>query len=277
MVWQWPSPEMSPILADGVQLLAPKLSPEIVIDCEFAGTVGVFVIDKYETDGASNVKPAPEVPTCAPTVSANGYRPSTAERSGGSHETVVPDVHDVVVQESSPVTEAVAVCSVAEPKLSPEIVTEYELLSGRFPEAPTDERVGASNPNPEMSLVPTTADTVTDAYIFASWFELLSAHSNPVAEVHDVVAQSLASVTSAEVGEKTYEPKLSPLIVTVEPPDGGPFCVAEEIAGASNVMSKTRVPTTAETVTLAYAVARTVGTLIAQLRLVPDDHDAELH
>jgi hypothetical protein len=78
-----------------------------------------------------------------------------------------------------------------------------------------------------------------------------AAHWTVVPEVHAAVAHTLSPET-VPVGVKLYEPKLSPLIVTVPDPDPAVFFGAGPLyTGASNVNGfVARVPTTAPTVTL---------------------------
>ena len=89
-----------------------------------------------------------------------------------------------------------------------------------------------------------------------NWMTLTLAGSMPVwprqftveADVQAVVRQSLMSPIRA-VGVRAYPPKLSPLIVTLVPPDVGVFCLmADETDGASKLRPPRSVPTVALTV-----------------------------
>jgi hypothetical protein len=81
---------------------------------------------------------------------------------------------------------------------------------------------GASNVNAFVAFVPTTAPTVTFEYEVVSVVAALSVHATVVADDHDVVPQSASKATFA-VAVKPYEPKFSPVIVTIAPPDAAPF------------------------------------------------------
>ena len=72
------------------------------------------------------------------------------------------------------------------------------------------------------ALVPTTALTVTLGNETVSVDGTLGVHVMLVAEDHEVVPQIL-STTAVAVGVKPYEPKLIPVIVTIQPPDTAPF------------------------------------------------------
>jgi hypothetical protein len=76
--------------------------------------------------------------------------------------------------------------------------------------------------NAFVALVPTTAPTVTFEYEVISVVAALSVHATVVSDDHDVVPQSASKATFA-VAVKPYEPKFSPVIVTIAPPDAAPF------------------------------------------------------
>ena len=57
-------------------------------------------------------------------------------------------------------------------------------------------------------------------------------HAEVVGDVHDVVPQSSAPVADID-DVKATEPKFSPVIVTMEPPDFAPFTGAYALAGMS--------------------------------------------
>ena len=80
---------------------------------------------------------------------------------------------------------------------------------------------GESNENAER-IVPTTADTVTAEYEVVTVVAALSVHATVVADDHDVVAHARPKAAFA-VAVNPYEPKFSPVVVTIVPPDFTPF------------------------------------------------------
>jgi hypothetical protein len=133
------------------------------------------------------------------------------------------------------------------------------------------------------ALVPTTAPTVIFAYERVSVSGATIEHCTVVCDDHDTVEHK--STPSAEaLAVKLYEPKLSPLIVTVDPPLSGPPLATSSskdvlTTGASKVKEMgPLVPTTAPTVTLVYAGVRLLKDVpIRHCVVVADVHAEVLH
>jgi hypothetical protein len=83
------------------------------------------------------------------------------------------------------------------------------------------QKIAPSKVKYDDALVPTTAPTVIFAYERVSVSGATIEHCTVVCDDHDTVEHK--STPSAEaLAVKLYEPKLSPLIVTVDPPLSGP-------------------------------------------------------
>jgi hypothetical protein len=88
-----------------------------------------------------------------------------------------------------------------------------------------------------------------------------------------------ASLTAFAVGEKLYAPKLSPAIVTLDPPDAAALAGAAALTtGASKVNQlKPFVPTTLPTETFEDTLLLLDAAPIRHCTVVPDDQDVVSH
>jgi hypothetical protein len=133
------------------------------------------------------------------------------------------------------------------------------------------------------ALVPTTAPTVIFAYERVSVSGATIEHCSVVCEDHDTVEHK--STPSAEaLAVKLYEPKLSPLIVTVDPPLSAPLLRTSSskdvlATGESKLKPVTAlVPTTSPTVILVYAALRLLaGPPTRHWTVVTDVHAEVVH
>jgi hypothetical protein len=108
-------------------------------------------------------------------------------------------------------------------------------------------------------------------------------HCSVVADNHDAVEHRSTPIAEA-VAVKLYEPKLSPLIVTVDPPLSAPLLRTSSskdvlATGESKVKAVTAlVPTTSPTVTLVYAGLRLLaGPPIRHWAVVTEVHAEVVH
>lgn len=125
------------------------------------------------------------------------------------------------------------IVTVDEPLVGP---FELEMLVGR----------GVSNVN-DADLVPTTAETVTTVTTLDP-APAPDKHWTAVLVYHDVVVHN--SPPMVTVGVASSAPKLSPLSVSEFEPDAYAVPSMAVSTGPSNVSAPTRVPTTAEMVTV---------------------------
>jgi len=129
--------------AEGEYASEPKLRPEIVTDTP--SETAPLKPEKNDTTGASNVKPATEVPTTPDNVTAT-EPPKLASGSLGRHWRVVAAVHEVVAHTRLPAVARAVSDRSTSAKLRPEIVTTAPLESWVLKPSPRDEETtGASN------------------------------------------------------------------------------------------------------------------------------------
>jgi len=170
---------------------------------------------------------------------------------GTTHDTVVPDVQEAVLQRVRPIsTEGVR--SSAPAKFRPEIVRTAPELAAKLngADSNTDVTTGASNVN-IAAFVPTERATVrAKGQAAAPPMPFVGAQETVVDEVQPVVAHGAGlkkteAVTSAPA-------KFKPLIVTPATPEFTTLTGAETVEmGGSYVKTRFTVPTTPETVTMA--------------------------